>query len=465
MLRATHIRYQSISKAESPSKGFLSIASRELDLSLSLYVLAPRSTYTNSHHSNAATRPACPRPEIFITGVASRGAGLAVYDATSWRQTLPAVAEQPHSAREDWIPGSHTSNPTKRPPTYTVGRLLCGLSSKPKLLQTEVGSHLFQHFLELVALKLSSRNDPENPWLTLFVPLAMADDLIMSTLLALGGASLCTYSRHALKQACTFYAVILRSMKHRMTELVQGNFSHLVNTLTMIGDSRGVLLYHLQACRELLQLSHRKSITIDPAVLAFILELYLYTSAVGTTFVFDDRPAKLTFDAGYDWLQSLRCGSRGYGFMVGHAGKLIQLLPRLGQTVGRWISQDCDLESSNTDEAFLSFQTELRSWVPSYDQDTKIPNLSDTISDRRPPDEALFTLIDPLIEEFLRLRATLPQESPVWSMMLWPTVMIGSLLNAFNALQQIWDDEQETVFGIVGLSMFCTRQKTTLCLI
>ncbi|EEA25088.1 C6 finger domain protein, putative [Talaromyces marneffei ATCC 18224] len=312
-------------------------------------------------------------------------------DATSWRQTLPAVAEQPHSAREDWIPGSHTSNPTKRPPTYTVGRLLCGLSSKPKLLQTEVGSHLFQHFLELVALKLSSRNDPENPWLNLFVPLAMADDLIMSTLLALGGASLCTYSRHALKQACTFYAVILRSMKHRMTELVQGNFSHLVNTLvtaialsifeTMIGDSRGVLLYHLQACRELLQLSHRKSITIDPAVLAFILELYLYTSAVGTTFVFDDRPAKLTFDAGYDWLQSLRCGSRGYGFMVGHAGKLIQLLPRLGQTVGRWISQDCDLESSNTDEAFLSFQTELRSWVPSYDQDTKIPNLSDTISD------------------------------------------------------------------------------------
>ncbi|KAE8553837.1 hypothetical protein EYB25_002375 [Talaromyces marneffei] len=236
-----------------------------------------------------------------------------------------------------------------------------------------------------------NRNDPENPWLTLFVPLAMADDLIMSTLLALGGASLCTYSRHALKQACTFYAVILRSMKHRMTELVQGNFSHLVNTLvtaialsifeTMIGDSRGVLLYHLQACRELLQLSHRKSITIDPAVLAFILELYLYTSAVGTTFVFDDRPAKLTFDAGYDWLQSLRCGSRGYGFMVGHAGKLIQLLPRLGQTVGRWISQDCDLESSNTDEAFLSFQTELRSWVPSYDQDTKIPNLSDTISD------------------------------------------------------------------------------------
>jgi hypothetical protein len=254
-------------------------------------------------------------------------------------------------------------------------------------------------------------------------------------------------------------------------------------------------------------------------VLAFILELYLYTSAVGTTFVFDDRSAELTFDAEYDLLQSLRCVSRGYGFMVGYAGKLLQLLPRLGQTVGRWISQDCDLESSSVDEAFLSFQAELWSWVPSYDQDAKIPNLSDTISDgsepqsvlrgwhheaqvvakiyhqallallytgrhgRRPPDEALFTLIDPLIEEFLRLRATLPPESPVWSMMLWPTVMIGScmrhpdhqmlitdkascmvtVLNAFNALQQIWDDEQKIVFGVVGLSMFCTRQKTILC--
>jgi hypothetical protein len=287
----------------------------------------------------------------------------------------------------------------------------------------------------------------------------------------------------------------------------------------MIGDARGVLLCHLQACRELLQLSQRKSITIDPAVLAFILELYLYTSAIGTTFVYDDRSARLTFDSEYDLLQSLRCDSRGYGFMVGYAGKLFQLLPRLGQTVGRWISQDCDLESSSTDGAFLSFQAELWNWEPSYDQDTKMSSLSDTIADRsepqsilrrwhheaqvvaeiyhqallallytgrhgrRPPDEALFALIDPLIDEFLRLRATLPPESPVWSMMLWPTVMIGScmrrpdyqmlitdkdccmltVLKAFNVLQQIWDDEREIVFGIVGLSMVCTSQKITLC--
>lgn len=152
-------------------------------------------------------------------------------DTTSWRQTLLALAEQPRSDRQCSTLSPHTSSSTKRPATYPLGRLLYGLSSKPMLLQTEVGSHFFQHFLELVALRLSSRNDPENPWLTLFVPLAMVDDLVLSTLLALGGASLCTYYGHALKQTCTFYAVALRSVKYRMTELMQGDLSHLVNTL------------------------------------------------------------------------------------------------------------------------------------------------------------------------------------------------------------------------------------------
>lgn len=156
----------------------------------------------------------------------------------SWRQTLPAPAEQLHTDlqinrldQQSSTLGSHTSNSTKRSTEYPRAQLLYGPSIKPLLLQTEVGSHFFQHFLELVALRLSSRNDPENPWIALFVPLAMEDELVMSTLLALGGANLCTYSGHALKQTYSFYAVALRSVKHRLTELVQGNFSQLLNTL------------------------------------------------------------------------------------------------------------------------------------------------------------------------------------------------------------------------------------------
>lgn len=102
---------------------------------------------------------------------------------------------------------------------------------------------------------------------------------------------------------------------------------------------------------------------------------------------------------------------------------------------------------------------------------------------RRPPDEALLALINPLIDEFLRLRATLPPESPIWALMLWPTVMIGScmrcpddqefitdkdccmleVVKAFDVLQDIWDDKREMVFGAVGLSMVCTSRKITLC--
>lgn len=99
----------------------------------------------------------------------------------------------------------------------------------------------------------------------------------------------------------------------------------------LTGDTRGALLCHLQACRELLQLSQRKNIPVDPAVPAFIPEIYLYTSAIGTAFAHDDRPARLTFDSEYALLQSLCCDLRGYGFMVGYAGKLFQLLPHLDQ--------------------------------------------------------------------------------------------------------------------------------------
>jgi len=134
----------------------------------------------------------------------------------------------------------------------------------------------------------------------------------------------------------------------------------------MIGDARGVLKCHLQACRELLQLCQRKSITIDPAVLVFALELYLYTSAVGTTFGYDGRSDQLTFDSEYDLLQSLSCVASGYGFMVGYAGTLFRLLVHLAEAVVSWISQDCDVEPSIADGELRFFQDELQSWVPSY---------------------------------------------------------------------------------------------------
>lgn len=289
----------------------------------------------------------------------------------------------------------------------------------------------------------------------------------------------------------------------------------------MIGDTRGVVLYHLQACRELLQLSQRRCLSLNPTVIAFILESYLYTAAVGTTFVYDDRQTSFTFDWEYDLLNSVFDDSRGYGFMLGYASKLLQLLPQLVQTVSKWINPDSDLESSHADQEFLFFKAELTSWEPSYGQDINAPSLADTHDDkpehqsvmqswhrdaqvvariyhqallallftgrhgRQPPDEGLLALIDPLIDEFFRLRGTLSPESPVWAMMLWPTVMVGSCLhrledqlmisdkdcsmmpviNAFNVLQQIWDDEGEMVFGIVGLSIVCRSQKITLCAI
>lgn len=287
----------------------------------------------------------------------------------------------------------------------------------------------------------------------------------------------------------------------------------------MIGDTHGVLLCHLQACHELLQLSKRKGITIDPSVHAFVLESYLYASAVGTTFVYDGRPATLTFGPDYDSLQSLCHNSKGYGFMLGYAARLFQLLPCLGQTVGHWIRPSGSLDAMSIEEAFIFFERQLCDWVPSYNQEFPKANLFNVADDmpgtqsilerwhheaqvvaeiyrqailallytgrhgRRAPDAALFSLVDPLIEEFLRLRATLPQESPVWCLMLWPTVMIGScirrpehrlmiedkdccmptVLKAFNVLQQIWDDERDAVFGVLGLSMICASQQITLC--
>lgn len=159
-------------------------------------------------------------------------------DPTPWRQSLPAPAEQLHTDvqinrfdEQSSTRDSHISHAAKRSTEHSLAQLLYGPSAKPMLLQTEVGSHFFQHFLELAGLRLSSRNDPENPWITLFIPLAMGDELVMSTLLALGGANLCTYSGHALKQTYSFYAVALRGVKHRLTELVRGNFSQLLNTL------------------------------------------------------------------------------------------------------------------------------------------------------------------------------------------------------------------------------------------
>lgn len=287
----------------------------------------------------------------------------------------------------------------------------------------------------------------------------------------------------------------------------------------MIGDTRGALLCHLQGCRELLQLGHNKDVPIQPAMHAFVLESYLYTSAVGTTFVYDDRPTRLAFDSAHDSLQSLCDDSRGYGFMFGYAERLFQLLPSLGQLVNRWISLDGDLDPSSAAKEFLFFETELTSWTPSYAQNNNSPYQSDTVVNRsespsvltlwhheaevvakiyhqallallytgrhgrRAPDENLIALIEPLIDDFLRLRERLRPESPVWAMMLWPTVMIGScircpdrqllitdkdcpmltVLNAFHVLQQVWDDEREIMFGVVGLSMVCESQKITLC--
>ena len=164
--------------------------------------------------------------------------GKSLSNNISWRKRLHAATKQIHSElgnpprdQQHLRLGSPSSGSIKRGQACPFPQLLHGPSCKPMLLQTDVGSQFFQHFLELVALRLSSRNDSENPWIALFVPLAMEDELVMSALLALGGANLCTYAGNATKQTYSYYAVALRSAKHRVTELVQGNYSHLLNTL------------------------------------------------------------------------------------------------------------------------------------------------------------------------------------------------------------------------------------------
>lgn len=93
---------------------------------------------------------------------------------------------------------------------------------------------LLSHYINSTALRISGRIHPKNPYLTEILPVALADDGVLHTILALSGAHLTYRSSEFDYHSRSHYAVAVRSTKHQLRKWGELDVKEAMVLLTAI---------------------------------------------------------------------------------------------------------------------------------------------------------------------------------------------------------------------------------------
>ncbi|KAF8861789.1 hypothetical protein BDZ45DRAFT_739954 [Acephala macrosclerotiorum] len=211
-------------------------------------------------------------------------------------------------------------------------------------ITSSAASTLLSHYINFTALRISGRIHPNNPYLTEILPVALADDSVLHTILALSGAHM-TYRSSAFDyRSRSHYAVAVRNVKHQLRKWQELDVKESMGLLTAIPflclfeASRSRRRQHprrfvLPPPRQPPLLLHLRSETQTSHLLDFLVEQYAFLAIASTVCLdFDSTSPSLSVDRQLllnsllSDLDSLNRGSAIYGFMFGGAHQLFEML-------------------------------------------------------------------------------------------------------------------------------------------
>ncbi|KAH6980622.1 fungal-specific transcription factor domain-containing protein [Ilyonectria sp. MPI-CAGE-AT-0026] len=323
---------------------------------------------------------------------------------------------------------------------------------------------LFQHYVCSTASRLTVRREGDfNPFLTLVIPLAYRHSDVLHAVLAISSSHLSFSDPYYTAIAKSHYAVALRAAKYHITKVAQGkhdNIAHFLALLALLcnfeavdGDMSGAIQSHLTASSALLPAASLSG--EDKELVAFILELQLYFSAIAPNVGLDDTQIGREHESleetdNGDNFPVLE-GSNTFGFMFGLSFKLFRLIPDIVRLAYR---EPAVNEARHHDptllQEFFRLETEIIQWTPhhprpnSCSEGLTLPSMDLTggllyqqalliflrvaIYGPGCPTNKILAEIDQIIEEFILLLQHLPIDSLAWTNLLWALITTGSCL-------------------------------------
>ncbi|KIY02167.1 uncharacterized protein Z520_02305 [Fonsecaea multimorphosa CBS 102226] len=394
------------------------------------------------------------------------------------------------------------------------------LSSKRALLLNPSSLLLLQHYLEATSTFLVAKPLSNNPFITVVLPLAYSDDLLMHAVLVLSGTHLSYKRRDDLKiQLATHqhYSLVLRNLR----SLFADESSHddvrralrlllvlvvLCHVEAISGEPHGGIFPHLRASRELvlklLQEPQRTLHDDTKLVKGFALEVYFYLVLVNSITPYGRDKARVlpvdTLCSSLDFLKEYE--TYGVFFSCGHG--LFELISqvsilaterltdeesgvnspdtqvekdRLVDTITRWESPPVAPEMAEWQAEHVwtgeIYRHALLIFIEASMCGSVVSNPKVIVSIQRHIDKAL-----PLIVPVAK--------SPFNTILLWPTMIIGSCLicqgqrrdyirllrtkptidisqvnEAANLLEYLWEDEDERAYGPFGLHFVMEKRR------
>ncbi|KIW81500.1 hypothetical protein Z517_04525 [Fonsecaea pedrosoi CBS 271.37] len=371
---------------------------------------------------------------------------------------------------------------------------------------------LLQHYLEATSTFLVAKPQSGNPFITLVLPLAHSDDLLMHAVLALSGTHLSYLTADSLHiQLATrqHYSLLLQNLRCLFAD--ESSHDDICMTVRLLlvllvlchveaisGEPHGGIFPHLRASRELvlklLQEPQRRLHDDIKLVKGFALEVYFYLVLVNSITPYGrDKARVLPFDSfcfSLDFLKEYE--TFGVFFSCGQG--LFEMISQVSiLAMKRLIDEECGLKNPETQLEYEHFVDTITQWqsppvaVEMVEWETEHVWMGEIYR------QALLIFVkacmcgsvvnNPKVIVAIQghIDAALPllvpvALSPFITIMLWPIMIIGSCLisqyqrreymgmlrtkthvdssqvsEAAKLLEYLWEDPDERAFGPFGL--------------
>ncbi|UKZ68150.1 uncharacterized protein TrAtP1_009185 [Trichoderma atroviride] len=368
---------------------------------------------------------------------------------------------------------------------------------------TRVSITLLRHYFEFTAGLLCTSPSTNSPFITVVLPLAYTDELLMHTVLALSGTHLeCRQSRrHAGSMAAVdpemqhatglHYQKIISGLRCEMVNFDTANNQKQTRILLILimachyeaisGDKSGMMLQHLRASRKLVRrllIQPQGSSNIDQESLGFSLELYAYLSIVNSLASYRNTGELAqpydTFLTSLDGLSSYST----FGSMFAGCHSLYELIPHISQLsveylAGEKILGDDWIPSSKLRLCYESIEHRIATWkLPSSLDSEAQYKTSDITAAAEAIRHGLYIYLttsfygssrpDPIAQSQLGVEAdivlalaTSVKDINIRTILLWPCIIAGSCM--------VHEEQQKRLISALLSSGFDMKHLFNLC--
>ena len=247
-------------------------------------------------------------------------------------------------------------------------------------VETDEDRYFFDHFFSNISYKLSCRNDGENPFVVLLMPMALEHQGLMHSILALSGSHLmirepAKYENRRFHHYSRAIQILSETIAKCNTTgnnslpddpTVASTLIMCVNTVCE-GDTNGMYRPHLDGIGELVR-QRLRTLSAAPgkasAFSRFLIEFFLYHDTLRSMTGLDRRPSFFGNLELPNFMDPKRAGS-----LIGVIDGLFNIISKItklrDQLRSRGLAGKGRGEDFETTSEALSIDSDLRQWTPS----------------------------------------------------------------------------------------------------